>query len=926
MEQEVKIFGASEHNLKNITVSFPRDSLVVLTGLSGSGKSSLAFDTIYAEGQRRYMETFSAYARQFIGTLQKPKVESIEGLSPCIAIEQKTIHKNPRSTVGTVTEIYDFIRLLFARVGQPYSYKTGKKMVQYTREQILNLIFEKYKNQKVYILAPLVQSRKGHYKELFARILRGGFTKVRVDGVLKDIQVGMQLERYKVHDIELVVDALKVSDTAQKRMQNSLEMALQQGAGNLMLLPYEKQKPVYFSEKLMCSDTAMAYPSAEPNMFSFNSPKGACSQCNGLGFVEAIAVENIIPDDSKSIAENGIALVDLTQKNYLFEKIKSIAAIFDFTLQTPIKKIPKKALDCILFGGTIKQESFQGIIPFMLACYKDAAFGTRTQRWAKQYIVTKKCSACQGYRLQKIALHFKIDEKNIGQLVQMDVEKLYHWFCGLEKKLSGQDKIIAHEILREIKKRIGFLLQVGLSYLTLDRTAQSLSGGESQRIRLATQIGSELVGVLYILDEPSIGLHQRDNRSLIAALKRLRDMGNAVVVVEHDRDMIAASDYIIDIGPGSGKNGGYVLSSGTFKQLLQKDTVTAHYLSGKKTIPVPKKRRQGNEKYLTLKGATGHNLKNITVAFPLGKMICVTGVSGSGKSSLISQTLYPILNQHFYRAVKTPLPYKEIAGLENIDKIIAIDQSPIGRTPRSNPATYVNVFTDIRDLFSQTPQAVIKGYKPGWFSFNLKGGRCEVCAGAGVRTIEMNFLPDVQVVCEQCHGKRFDRATLQVRYKGKSITDILEMHVDKAVVFFQSIPKIYRKIKTLQEVGLGYITLGQFSTTLSGGEAQRIKLAKELSKKATGNTFYILDEPTTGLHFEDIRILMQVLDKLVAQGNTVLIIEHNMDVIKLADWIIDMGKEGGKKGGELLFSGSPEALVKLKKNKSYTADFLREEI
>lgn len=923
MINDIKIFGASEHNLKNIDCSFPRNALVVITGLSGSGKSSLAFDTIHAEGQRRYMETFSVYARQFLGTLPKSKVESIEGLSPCIAIEQKTVHKNPRSTVGTITEIYDFIRLLFAKIGQAYSYETGKKMVQYSQKQIVPLVLKKYENQKIYLLSPLVRSRKGHYKELFGKILKKGFTKVRVDGTLKDIEKGMQLERYKIHDIELVVDALNISDKTQNRLEKSLQTALKQGNGTVLILPFENLKPAYFSEKLMCEDTAIAYQEPEPNIFSFNSPKGACEKCKGLGFVEEISFKNVVPEDSKSIAEGGIAPLDVKKHKYLLEKIKSIAKIYDFTLETPLKLIPKKALQCILQGGKIEQENFQGLMPFLWECYQENAYGT--QKWAKQYISEKTCENCKGSRLQKIALHFKINEKNIGQIVEMDILQLEKWLKNLEKKMAEKEQEIASEILKELQKRIAFLLNVGLDYLTLNRTAGSLSGGESQRIRLATQIGSELTGVLYILDEPSIGLHQRDNQRLIQALKNLQAMGNSVVVVEHDKDMIFAADYIIDMGPGAGKNGGNVLSQGNIKQLLKKNTLTSDYLSGKKTIPIPKKRRQGNAKKLILKGAKGNNLKNITATFPLGKMICLTGVSGSGKSSLISETLYPILNKHFYKALKTPLPYESIEGLENIDKIVAIDQSPIGRTPRSNPATYIGFFTEIRALFSQTPQAIMRGYLQGQFSFNVKGGRCETCKGAGVQTLEMNFLPDVQVICEECLGKRFSRATLQVRYKGKSITDILEMSVGEALVFFEAIPNIYRKIKTLEAVGLGYLTLGQFATTLSGGEAQRLKLAKELSKKSTGNTFYILDEPTTGLHFEDIRLLMEILNKLVEQGNTVLIIEHNMDVIKLADWIMDIGKEGGAKGGNLLFSGTPEDFIELKKGKSYTADFLKKE-
>ena len=923
MKQFIQIFGACEHNLKNIDVAIPRDALVVITGLSGSGKSSLAFDTIYAEGQRRYLETFSTYARQFIGTLQRPQVEAIEGLSPCIAIEQKTISKNPRSTVGTMTEIYDYLRLLFARIGVAYSYETGKKMIGYTQEELIDLIYEKYSGQKIYVLAPLIQSRKGHYKELFQSMAKKGFTKVRVDGKLEDIEKGMQLNRYQVHDIELVIDVLTVQKSSQKRLGESIQIALKQGEGVVMVLSYTNKEITYFSEHLMCAKTGKAYPNPEPNTFSFNSPKGGCPDCNGLGFIQEINLQMIMPDKQKSIIQGGIAPMGSHRKTWLYNKIQTLADSFNFTLKTPIGQIPAKALKIILYGGVIQNERFEGIVPFIIHCYKDIESGAATKRWAKQYLHSKVCKTCKGYRLQKASLHFRIRDKHIGQLARMDVKKLLLWFKRLEKQLPPEQILIAKEILKEIQTRINFLLDVGLAYLTLDRISKTLSGGEAQRIRLATQIGSKLVGVLYILDEPSIGLHQRDNQRLIRALCHLRDLGNSVLVVEHDRDMIAQADCIIDMGPAAGKDGGEIISTGTFGELSQKNTLTSLYMSGKKTIPVPTKRREGNKKKLTLKKASGHNLKNITVSFPLGKMICVTGVSGSGKSSLINGTLYPILNQHFYKAVKKPLPYSSIEGLGHIDKVIAIDQLPIGRTPRSNPATYTGIFTEIRTLFAQSPEAVVRGYKAGRFSFNVKGGRCENCQGKGVQIIEMNFLPDVQILCEECQGKRFNRATLEVRYKGKSIADVLYMSIEQAIIFFENIPKIYRKLKTLQEVGLGYITLGQAATTLSGGEAQRIKLSTELCRRSTGNTFYILDEPTTGLHFEDIRVLMQVLNTLTNQGNTVLIVEHNMDVIKLADWIIDIGKEGGQQGGEILFTGTPENLIKLSKNQSYTADCLK---
>lgn len=933
----IEVYGARAHNLKNIDVKIPREKLVVITGLSGSGKSSLAFDTIYAEGQRRYIETFSAYARQFLGGLERPDVDKIDGLSPVISIEQKTTNKSPRSTVGTITEIYDFLRLLFARASDAYSYNTDEKMVSYSDEQIFDLITSDFKDKKTTILAPLIKSRKGHYRELFEQISKQGFLRARVDGQIVEITKGMRLDRYKTHDIEVVIDRLVINDASEKRLKESIKTALHSGNNILMIISENDSKPRYFSRELMCPTTGIAYPNPEPNTFSFNSPKGACPNCNGLGITNEVNLRKIIPDDSKSIKNGAIAPLGEEKNTWIFKQLYHIAERYTFKLSDSIHSIPKEALEVILNGGKESFEvtsktigvrrsytiDFEGIISFIKNQYKHAE-SSSIKRWAKGYMDEIACSECCGKRLKKESLYFKIEDKNISDLAQMDIQELSEWFDTIALKLSEKQFHIAEEILKEIRTRIQFLLDVGLDYLTLDRSSKSISGGEAQRIRLATQIGSQLVGVLYILDEPSIGLHQRDNQKLIDSLIKLRDIGNSVLVVEHDEDMIKHADYVLDIGPGAGRHGGQIVSEGNFDELLKHDTLTADYLAKKKEIKVPKQRRKGNGNSIKLEGATGNNLKNVDITLPLGKMICVTGVSGSGKSTLINETLYPILNAHIYRGVKTPMPYKKIKGLEHVDKVIDIDQSPIGRTPRSNPATYTGTFGEIRSLFAKTPEAAIRGYKPGRFSFNVKGGRCETCQGGGVKVIEMNFLPDVHVECETCQGKRFNRETLEIRYKGKSISDVLNMTIEDATEFFEHIPKIYRKLKTIKDVGLGYITLGQQSTTLSGGEAQRIKLATELSKRDTGNTFYILDEPTTGLHFEDIRVLMQVLNKLVDKGNTVLIIEHNLDVIKLADHIVDLGLEGGKKGGTILVTGAPEEIIKNKK--SYTAQFLKREL
>ncbi len=938
-KEYIEVLGARVHNLKNIDVQIPREKLVVITGLSGSGKSSLAFDTIYAEGQRRYIETFSAYARQFLGGLERPDVDKIDGLSPVIAIEQKTTSKSPRSTVGTITEIYDFLRLLFARASDAFSYRTGEKMVSYNDEQIKKLIIEKFKEARVNILAPVIRSRKGHYRELFEQIAKQGFVKVRVDGEVRDITKGMKLDRYKTHDIEIVVDRLKISDEpeAGNRLDQSIKTAMYHGDEVLMILEQDSGEIRYFSRNLMCPTTGISYPNPEPNNFSFNSPKGACPACNGIGTLHKINIDKIIPNRSKSIKDGAIEPHGPQKKNWIFKQLEIIAERFEFSLADPVKKIPGEALDMILFGGNeqFSKESktlgitrdykidFEGVATFIEETYQknDSA---SLRRWAREYMDKIECPDCNGSRLKKESLYFKLNGKNIAELAQKDIIDLAAWFSDLESDLSEKQQKIASEVIKEIKVRLQFLVDVGLTYLSLNRGSKTLSGGEAQRIRLATQIGSQLVGVLYILDEPSIGLHQRDNEKLINSLIALRDLGNSVIVVEHDKDMIERADHVIDIGPEAGRHGGEIISQGTPEEIRKHNTITACYLNGTMEIEVPGKRRKGNGKKIELKGATGNNLKNVSVSIPLGKMIAVTGVSGSGKSTLINETLYPIMNAHYFNGVKTPMPYKSIKGLEHIDKVIDINQSPIGRTPRSNPATYTGVFSEIRSLFAKTPEALIRGYKPGRFSFNVKGGRCETCKGGGLRVIEMNFLPDVYVECETCQGKRFNRETLEIRYKGKSISDVLEMTINEATIFFENIPKIYRKLKTIKDVGLGYITLGQQSTTLSGGEAQRIKLATELSKRDTGNTFYILDEPTTGLHFEDIRVLMEVLNRLADKGNTVLIIEHNLDVIKLADYVIDIGYEGGKNGGEVVATGTPEEVAR--DEKSYTARFLRKEL
>ena len=936
-QEYIKVYGARAHNLKNIDVKIPRDKLVVITGLSGSGKSSLAFDTIYAEGQRRYIETFSAYARQFLGGLERPDVDKIDGLSPVISIEQKTTNKSPRSTVGTITEIYDFLRLLFARAANAYSFNTEEKMVSYSDEQIRKLILKDFSNKKIAILAPLIKSRKGHYRELFEQISKQGFLRVRIAGEIEEITKGMRLDRYKTHDIEVVIDRLLVNKSIENRLEETIKTALYSGNNILMVIDIEDNNPRYFSRELMCPTSGIAYPNPEPNTFSFNSPKGACIKCNGLGITNEINIKKVIPNETVSIQNGGIIPLGEQKNSWIFKQLQNIAERYKFKLSDPIKNIPKKALDIILNGGneSFKIESktigvtrnynidFEGIIAFITNQHLNAE-STSIKRWAKGFMDEVNCKNCDGKRLKKEALHFRVADKNISDLAQMDITELAYWFETVQKDLSEKQLIIASEILKEIRTRIQFLLDVGLDYLTLDRTSKSLSGGEAQRIRLATQIGSQLVGVLYILDEPSIGLHQRDNKKLIDSLVKLRDIGNSVLVVEHDKDMIEHADFVFDIGPGAGRHGGEIVSTGTFEDLKKQTTLTADYLNGNKKIIIPKKRRKGNGKFIKLTGARGNNLKNVSVDFPLGKMICVTGVSGSGKSTLINETLYPILNAHIYRGVKKPMPYTKIEGLDHIDKVIDIDQSPIGRTPRSNPATYTGTFGEIRSLFAKTPEAAIRGYKPGRFSFNVKGGRCENCQGGGVKVIEMNFLPDVYVECDSCQGKRFNRETLEIRYKGKSISDILNMTIEEATSFFENIPKIHRKLKTIKNVGLGYITLGQRSTTLSGGEAQRIKLAAELSKRDTGNTFYILDEPTTGLHFEDIRVLMEVLNKLANKGNTVLIIEHNLDVVKLADHVIDVGMEGGKNGGKILCTGTPEEIIEHKT--SYTAKFLKKEL
>lgn len=934
-QQNIEVYGARVHNLKNIDVSFPRNQLVVVTGLSGSGKSSLAFDTIYAEGQRRYMETFSAYSRQFLGNMERPDVDKITGLSPVISIEQKTTSKNPRSTVGTITEVYDFLRLLFARAGVAYSHASGKVMKKISDEEIVQQILEEFKDQPISILAPIVKGRKGHYRELFEQIRKQGYSKVRVDGDVLDVVAKMQVDRYKTHDIEIIVDRLQPNANNQKRLHDSLLEAMKTAKGVVRILPKEGEDR-FFSQHLMDPEYGISYDEPQPNTFSFNSPYGACPKCDGLGYTFEIDVNEVIVDKSLSIHKGALAPLGRYKESWIFEVLKAVAKKYEFTLKTPIEKIPDEHLKTLLFGdeepipltvqyGSYGARNYKVMYSGLFNFLEDHTGHHNLDKGnVDDYRRKIQCPSCKGARLKKESLFFRIHHKNISELASMSIEELFTWFGSLEDKLNKRQQIIATEIIKEIKTRLQFLLDVGLSYLSLNRSSRSLSGGEAQRIRLATQIGSQLVNVLYILDEPSIGLHQRDNEKLIKSLKNLRDIGNSVLVVEHDKEMIMSSDYVIDMGPKAGMHGGKVVAQGTSKDILDSNSLTAAYLKGEKEIKIPEERRKGNGNFLELKGAKGNNLKKVNLKLPLGTLILTTGVSGSGKSSLITQTLYPILSKEFYRSKKIPLPYTSIKGMENLDKVIEINQSPIGRTPRSNPSTYTGVFTDIRSLFGQLPEAKIRGYKPGRFSFNVKGGRCETCRGAGMKIIEMNFLPDVQVPCETCHGKRYNRETLEIRYRGKSIADVLDMSINEAVDFFENIPNIYRKIKTLQDVGLGYLTLGQSSTTLSGGEAQRVKLATELSKRDTGKTFYILDEPTTGLHFEDVNILMGVINRLVERGNTVLIIEHNLDVIKCADWLIDMGPEGGKNGGEILFSGTPEQLAK--NEKSETARFLKTEL
>jgi len=943
-QEFIEIFGAKEHNLKNIDIAIPKNKLVVITGISGSGKSSLAFDTIYSEGQRRYMETFGAYARQFIGEMERPDVDKITGLSPVISIEQKTTNKNPRSTVGTVTEVYDFLRLLFARASEAYSYNTGKKMVRWSEDEIVNNIFTRFDGCKISLLAPLVRGRKGHYRELFEEVRKKGFLKVRVDGEIKDLTPKMQVDRYKIHNIELVIDRLKVLREMRTRISQSVQQSLKLGK-DLMFVLFENDKgktgEAAYSRQLMCEDTGISYEEPSPNSFSFNSPYGACPTCKGLGQVYTVDMSAIIPDDGLSINEGGIAPLGGEREAYIFKQVQTLSKKNKFSLDTPIKNLPKKSLNLILYGkeetpgegelefddeaidGNVYSGEFEGVVNQVKRWFATST-SEAIQRWAEGFMELTTCKTCDGTRLKKESLWFKVDKKNIADLSRMDLVHLLKWFDGIDNRLTQNQKIIGREIVKEISERLQFLLDVGLTYLTLNRPTRTLSGGESQRIRLATQIGSQLQGITYVLDEPSIGLHQRDNHRLITALKNLRDIGNSVLVVEHDKDIMLAADHLIDVGPRAGFHGGKIMAQGKPQDVIQNNTLTALFLRGEKEIPVPKERRKGNGKTIGVKGATGNNLKNVSVKFPLGKMIVVTGVSGSGKSTLINETLYPVLSHHCYGSKFTALEYKTISGLENIDKVIEIDQSPIGRTPRSNPATYCGFFTDIRTLFSCIPEAKIRGYNAGRFSFNVKSGRCDVCEGSGLRTIEMNFLPDVYVHCEKCNGKRYNRETLEIRYKGKSIADVLDMTVEEAVQFFQAVPFLYRKIKVLEDVGLGYITLGQSAVTLSGGEAQRVKLATELAKRDTGKTFYILDEPTTGLHFEDIHHLLEVLNKLVDRGNTVLVIEHNMDVIKVADHIIDLGPEGGEGGGLVLFEGTPEDLVKVKE--SFTAQFLKEEL
>ena len=935
-DREIQVLGARVHNLADIDVTIPRNKLTVVTGLSGSGKSSLAFDTLYAEGQRRYIETMSAYARKFIGEMERPDVDKITGLSPVISIEQKTTSKNPRSTVGTITEVYDFMRLLFARAGEAYSYITGEKMVKYTDDQIVHLIGQEYTGRRVYVLAPLIKGRKGHYKELFEKYRKKGYLHVRIDGELKELQQGMKVQRYKTHDIELVIDKLQVEENEQKRLKSSVKTAMDEGKGILMLMDYDSSELRYFSRKLMCPTTGLSYNEPAPHTFSFNSPQGACPRCNGLGLIDDIDLERAIPNPRLSIREGGIEPFGKYKDVLIFWQLDAIANRYDFTLDTPIHKISREAMDVILYGSeeSFRLQStplgrtshyslkFDGLVNYLHHSHK--VNKTKGSKWTERYIKKATCPECGGRRLKKESLHFRIDGRDISQLAQMDISELKQWFAGLEDRLNKKQRVIAHEVLKEIHNRLDFLLEVGLEYLTVDRPARSLSGGESQRIRLATQIGSQLVNVLYILDEPSIGLHQRDNMRLINSLKQLRENGNSVMVVEHDKGMILSADHVVDMGPLAGKQGGKVVAQGSPREIMNKKSLTADYLKQKKKIEIPAQRRNHVNGVLTLKGARGHNLKDVTVDFPLGKLICITGVSGSGKSSLVNETLHPILSKSFYRSYKDPLPYESIEGMENLNKVIEVDQAPLGRTPRSNPATYTGVFSDIRHLFAQTAEAKIRGYQPGRFSFNVKGGRCETCKGAGLQVIEMNFLPDVYVHCKECNGKRYNRETLEVKYKGKSISDVLDLSINQAVDFFSQIPSIKDKLQVLKDVGLGYINLGQPSTTLSGGESQRVKLAAELSRKNTGRTLFILDEPTTGLHFEDVRVLLNVLNSLVDKGNTVIVIEHNMEVIKMADYIIDLGKEGGNRGGEILSAGTPEEITRCEE--SYTARFLKEEL
>ncbi len=932
----ISVLGARVHNLKNIDIDIPRNQLTVITGMSGSGKSSLAFDTIFAEGQRRYIETFSAYARNFLGNMERPDVDKITGLSPVISIEQKTTNRNPRSTVGTTTEVYDFLRLLYARAGEAYSYLSGEKMVKYTEEQVLELILDKYRGKKTYLLAPLVRNRKGHYKELFENVRKKGYLNVRVDGELKEIIHGMKLDRYKMHTIEVVIDKLVVSPTDERRLKESLKTAMKQGDGLVLVLEADTGEVRHYSRRLMCPVTGLSYSEPAPHNFSFNSPQGACPKCKGLGQVNLLDMEKIVPDPSQSIYSGGIVALGSYKNTILFWQIEAICENHGVTIKTPISEMPEEAMDEILNGTDKRLQiknlslgnsnyflSYEGVTKYILM-QQDSDASASAQKWAEQFIKMTACPACNGQRLNQEALHYRIDGKNIAELAVMDIAELHGWLDGVENRLDDKQRTIAIEILKEIRARLTFLLDVGLDYLSLNRASGTLSGGESQRIRLATQIGSQLVNVLYILDEPSIGLHQRDNFRLIHSLKQLRDTGNSVIVVEHDKDMMLHADYVVDLGPKAGRLGGEIVFAGTPAEMMQANTLTSAYLNGEKEIAIPTERRKGNGNSITIKGARGNNLRDVDVTFPLGMLICVTGVSGSGKSTLVNHTLQPILSQHFYRSLEDPLPYGSIEGIEHIDKIVNVDQSPIGRSPRSNPATYTGVFSDIRNLFVDLPESKIRGYKPGRFSFNVSGGRCETCKGNGYKTIEMNFLPDVLVPCEDCHGKRYNRETLEVRFRGKSIADILDMTINMAVEFFENIPTILSKIKVLQDVGLGYIKLGQPSTTLSGGESQRVKLATELAKKDTGKTLYVLDEPTTGLHFEDIRVLLGVLNKLVDKGNTIIVIEHNMDVIKCADYLIDMGPEGGRGGGQLLFTGTPEAMVA--NGAGFTAGFLKKEL